>query len=527
MKNLTRTVVLGCGLVMITGCGAEEIASPGTGGNVTINNPPAPPPPPPPPPPSTVTAAPDCPFINDPQGLTDRNTISGPTGEYRVCQLPQRFNRSSRLPFEEGLVYLIEGQVDVGTDGGPAADASDGLTDTNVELTIDPGAILIASDASYMNINRGNKIIAQGTVDRPIVFTSTQNVEGTETDTSTGNWGGLIINGRAPVTDCIAAGAVPGSVNCEREVEGTNTPPRYGGNDPTDNSGVVSYVQLRYSGFTLANGDELQSLTTGGVGSGTQFDHILSFNSDDDGVEFFGGRVNVKHLIVVGNSDDALDSDSGVQLNAQFVIVAQRAGNGNSIIEADSNNGREETPRQDTRISNFTFIHENASASDEAIYLRGGTDYSLVNGVMVSPNRSCMRIRHTETRRAGVNAGLDENGIPVFQSVHMSCPTNPVFVGDTSDTFSQEVQDIFNAGTNNSFMYTTSLSSFINGATEDGIPFFDPTSLNRNGFTFENVGFVGAASNQGDAWWEGWTCNSATLNFGANNVGNCSSIPVY
>lgn len=525
---MTRTVVLGCGLVMLAGCGADEILSPGTGGGVTINNPPPAPPPPPPPPPTSnlIEAAADCPFINDPQGLADRNTLAGPTGEYRVCQLPARFNRSSRLPYEEGVLYLIDGQVDVGTDGGPAADDSDGLTDTDVELTIDPGVILVSNDASYLNVNRGNMIIARGTRTRPIVFTSTQNVEGQESDTTAGNWGGLIINGRAPVTDCIASGAAPGSVNCEREVEGTNTPPRYGGNVPDDNSGVVSYVQLRYSGFTLANGDELQSLTTGGVGSGTQLDHIMSFNSDDDGVEFFGGRVNIKNLIVVGNGDDALDSDVGVQLNAQFVIVAQRSGVGNSLIEADSNDNREQTPRQDSRVSNFTFFHDNAAAADEAIYLRGGTDYTLVNGVMLAPNRSCLRIRHDETRRSGISAALDEDGIPVFRSVYMSCPVDPAFVGDSTGTFSQEVQDIFTSGTNTSFTYTTSLSSFLNTQGEDDLPFFDPTALSRNGFTFENVGYIGAASAQGDAWWEGWTCNSATLNFG-DNVGNCSALPVY
>ena len=126
MKNFHRTLILGCSLVALAGCGADEIVSPGTGGNVIINNPSPTPTPTPTPGQTGAVAATDCPFISDPQGLTNRGTISGPTGTYRLCQLPARFNRSSQLQFtpsNAAVIYLIDGQVDVGTDGGPAADA--------------------------------------------------------------------------------------------------------------------------------------------------------------------------------------------------------------------------------------------------------------------------------------------------------------------------------------------------------------------------------------------------------------------
>ena len=91
---------------LVTGCCADDIASPGTGGNITINNPAAPPPPPPPPPPpATVTAAGGCPTIDDAQGLTDSGTITGPTGTYRVCTLPARINTTSTLPKIAGVLY--------------------------------------------------------------------------------------------------------------------------------------------------------------------------------------------------------------------------------------------------------------------------------------------------------------------------------------------------------------------------------------------------------------------------------------
>ncbi|MGQ7830711.1 hypothetical protein [Altererythrobacter sp. Z27] len=531
MKNFHRTLILGCSLVALAGCGADEIVSPGTGGNVIINNPSPTPTPTPTPGQTGAVAATDCPFISDPQGLTNRGTISGPTGTYRLCQLPARFNRSSQLQFtpsNAAVIYLIDGQVDVGTDGGPAADASDGLSDTNVVLTIEPGVTLAGLDASYLNVNRGNEIQANGTAARPIIFTSTQNVRGENSDTSSGQWGGLILNGRAPVTDCLSNTATPGSVNCEREVEGTTTPPRYGGNDAADSSGSISFVQLRYSGSVLANGDELQSLTTGGVGSGTVFNNIMSFNSSDDGVEFFGGRVNIKGLVVVGAEDDSIDTDTGVKASLQYVVAVQRAGAGDTIIEADSSNTLEEnTPRQNTLISNATFIQRRNG--DQVIRFRGKTDYSLFNTIVVdgsSNGTACVRVDGIDALTRAADAGLDETGPVRFESVGLSCATP---FRDGSGTTAAQVQTQFNAGSNNnSNLVSTLTMTYINGANENGIPFFDVSGLtNPAGVAnfFENAGFVGAARS-GDTRFQGWTCDSSTITFGSNS-GACTSLPVY
>lgn len=526
MKKFHRTLVLGASLVVLAGCGADEIASPGTGGNITINNPtPAPTPTPTPTSSTEAVAAADCPFIADPQGLTDRGTISGPTGSYRLCQLPARFNRSSQLQFSEtdsAVIYLIDGQVDVGTDGGPAADNSDGLDDTNVVLTIEPGVILAGLDASYLNVNRGNEIQANGTAERPIIFTSQQNIRGENTDDSSGDWGGLILNGRAPITDCLSSTATPGSVDCEREVEGTTTPPRYGGNDASDSSGSVSFVQLRYSGTVLSNGDELQALTTGGVGSGTTFENVMSFNSADDGVEFFGGVVNMKGLVVVGAEDDSIDTDTGVKATLQYVVAVQRADVGDTIIEADSSNTLEEdTPRQNTLISNATFIQR--KNDDQVVRIRGRADYSLFNTIIVdqsSGGTPCLRVDTIETLTRAANAGLDEAGPVQFESVALDCATA---FRDGSGTTAAQLQTQFDAGSNTTTALTNTLSmTYINGANEDALVAFDPTGVSS---FFDNAGYVGAAQ-AGDTRFEGWTCDSAAISFG-NNTGACSSLPVY
>ena len=525
MTLIHRSLIIGCSALALASCGADEIVSPGTGGNITINNPPAPTPTPTTTPVTTATAANDCPFIADPQGLTNRGVISGPTGTYRLCQLPARFNRSSQLQFTPAtaaVIYLIDGQVDVGTDGGPAADASDGLSDTNITLTIDPGVTLAGLDASYLNVNRGNRIQANGTSARPIIFTSQQNVRGEATDTSSGHWGGLILNGRAPITDCLSNTATPGTVNCERETEGTTTPPRYGGNVPNDNSGSVSFVQLRYSGSVLANGDELQALTTGGVGSATTFSNIMSFNSSDDGVEFFGGQVNMKGLVVVGAEDDSIDTDTGVKANLQYVIAVQRANAGDGIIEADSSNTLEEnTPRQNTIISNATFVQRRNN--DQAIRIRGKADYTLLNTLMIdaSPNgTACIRVDGIDALSRAANPALDEAGPLGFHSVALQCATD---FRSGSGTTAAQVEAQFLAGTNNNANFTSSLTmGYINGANETGLTGFNPTGLSM---FFDDARHVGAAPT-GSTRFLGWTCDSAALAFGSN-TGACTSLPVY
>lgn len=528
MTTLSRTLILGCSVLALAACGAEEIASPGTGGNVTIdnsmvvNNPAPTPTPSPTPTQALVTPANGCPTINDPQGLTDEGTITGPTGTYRVCATPQRFNASSTLTQVPGLLYRLPGQVNVGTDGGAAPDNSDGLDDTNVELTIEPGVIIYATGSSFLNVTRGNTINANGTVNKPIIFTSRDNVLGLNGDNSSGQWGGVVLSGRSPVTDCAQPNATPGTIDCERQVEGAANPALFGGAETTGGSGSMSYVQIRYSGFVLSGDSELQSLTTGGTGPDTELSFIQSVNSSDDGVEFFGGFVNISHLIVAGAEDDSLDTDTGVKANMQFVLAAQRDGIGDTIIEADSNNGLEDqTPRQNTTISNFTFIQR--KTDDQVVRIRGGADYGLSNGVIFDATGAtpCIRIDLDETVR-DANAGLDDVGPPRFNSVALDCATN--FRDGSGSIAAAQAEAIFDAGAGNDKAYTTSITNgYLNGANEDGYtPIFDATALSS---FFDTVTFIGAVSAAND-WTQGWTCDSAAVSFG-NNTGDCATLPVF
>jgi hypothetical protein len=361
-----------------------------------------------------------------------------------------------------------------------------------------------------------------GTSARPIIFTSRDNVLGLNNTNSSGQWGGVVLSGRAPVTDCFQPGATPGTVACERQVEGAANPAFFGGATPADNSGTLRFVQIRYSGFVLSGDSELQSLTTGGTGTGTQLSDIQSVNSSDDGVEFFGGFVNMKRLIVAGAEDDGLDTDTGVKANLQFVIVAQRTGVGDGVIEADSTNGLEDQlPRQNTTVANATLIQRRDNA--QSVRMRGGADYGLYNTLVWDASAAgtpCLRIDDQETVRAA-DAGLDDVGPVRFNSVAFQCATLARAGGDGVTV--AQTEGFVDAGVGNNKSFTNTLvNGYLNGANENSFAtIFDVTTL---GSFFEAVTFIGAVG--ATDWTQAWTCDSAAVSFG-NNTGSCLSIPVF
>jgi hypothetical protein len=469
-----------------------------------------------------VIPAAGCPTIDDPAGLTDRGTIAGTTGTYRNCELPARITRSINLPRVAGLLYSLGGRVDVGDDCGAAVGSPAGKA-CNVNLTIQPGVIVYgAVGVSWLHVNRGNRITAAGTATQPIIFTSRDNILGLVNDDSQGQWGGVVLSGRAPITDCtIAPGATPGSVNCERQVEGAVEPAIYGGATPTDNSGTLRYVQIRYSGFVLSGNSELQALTTGGVGSGTTIEFFQSHNSSDDGFEFFGGTHNARRVIVTGADDDNVDLDTGYRGVLQYVIAVQKtSGAADSMIELDSANALEDqTPRTFMKLANFTFVHRNPSTGNQAAMLfRGQADAALVNGVVTSPIAG---LRLAGANILTTNAAVDKVGAPVFKSVVMQTGPTPFVAG--SGVTAAQADAAFNvAGNNNSSAFTATLSNtFINGANETARTATDPKTVDSR---FDTTTYIGAVKDPADTWFAGWSCNSATANFGATGSA-CTSLP--
>jgi hypothetical protein len=436
----------------------------------------------------------------------------------RNCRLPAQITGTLNLPKVAGLFYSIDGRVDVGVDVGGGGTAPGGQT---AILSIDPGVAVVGqSQASFLVVNRGSQLNAVGTATQPIVFTSLANLEGTSTDASDSQWGGIILLGRAPISNC-ASNVPGGSAECQQQVEGTNAPALYGGANATDNSGQLRFVQIRFTGFSLAPNSELQGLTTGGVGSGTVIENVQVHNSGDDGIEIFGGRHNMRNIVLTGADDDSLDTDFGYKGFIQFLIGIQRpqsikAGGGDTMIEADSNSPGGDfdfTPRQNTRLSNFTFVQSRPGRS--AILLRGGTDFTLVNGVVVGPT-ACLDVDQAETVQPA-DPAKDEAGPPVINSVLFACPT---FADPDADEFENQAVNA-SGNANNNLAFTATLSNvFVNGANETAATPFNASTLNA---FFIGTSYVGAVRDANDIWYRGWTCDSSYANFGSNQ--SCNTVP--
>lgn len=505
MNVRIRSILLASAAAMaVTACGADDIASPGATVVVVPGAPAAPPPPPPPPPPaSTGTPPAGCPAGSNTANVGTITLANGTLA--RNCQLSGVLTGNTVLPNTPLTIYSLSGRVDVGSDAG--TDGTVANPNPSV-LTIDPGVVVFgASGADFLLVNRGSQLFANGTATSPIVFTSQDNVTGNAGVDSVGDWGGLVILGQAPISECAEGGASNPNQNrtdCQAPIEGTSGA-FFGGNDPLDNSGSLSFVQVRYPGFAISAGNELNGITLGGVGSGTTFENVQVHNSSDDGIEWFGGSVNGRNLALTGNDDDSIDTDIGYQGLLQFVLVAQRPNGGDQGWESDSETGEDVLPRQFTQIANFTFVG-NGGSGDFGTQVRGGADISMFNGT-ISNFSACLDIDGAETIRAA-DAALQDVGPIRYESVFLTCGTA---FNDDSDVSAAQAQVSFNAGSNNTLNGTSTLANgggtlgaiFINGANEIGVPVFDLSSVSS---FFEIVDYIGAVRDANDTRFIGWTC---------------------
>jgi len=237
--------------------------------------------------------------------------IGGGTDD--VCTINKSGFIETDETWESECIYVLNNKVVV----------PDGVT-----LTIEPGTIIkgtsgTGSLASALVVARGGKVLANGSASQPIVFTSTADditvgeSNGTNLDQNDrGLWGGLVVLGYAP-------SSFAGDVDA-LQIEGIpaeDTWGLYGGNDPNDNSGVYKYISIRHGGALIGEGNEINGLTLGGVGAGTEIDNIEVVGNVDDGIEFFGGTVDASNLLVWAQGDDAIDIDQAYSGTIDNVVV--------------------------------------------------------------------------------------------------------------------------------------------------------------------------------------------------------------
>ena len=450
--------------------------------------------------------------------------INGPgngNGTGQTITLQGRINADTLLKKEntyilKGLVYLVG----------------------NHTMTIQPGTVIKASysgtDVAALVITRGSKIMAQGSANEPIVFTSAS------PNPQSGDWGGLIILGKAAINTSF--NGVSGLMQVEGGVDNAQGDGLAGSGDAVaatpvnnDNSGVLSYVRIEYAGYAFQPDKEINSLTLAGVGSGTTIDHIQVTYGKDDAYEFFGGTVNAKYLIAWKTQDDDFDTDNGYSGKVQFGLIVRDSLvadiSTSEAFESDNNSsGGTATPKTSAIFSNITAIGPRATLSNVgSSYFRAGaqirrnSSLSIYNsvimgwpqGILIDASSgtptdkniqdSSLRIRYTT---------LAGNNVNVKYAASSSAPTgwtdadalawftNPFF-GNTILTNATDAKLI------QPFNYTNPDPTPFAGSSGyqpiiGGANFADPKLADA---FFTAVNFRGAVAPAGveSTWWKGWT----------------------
>ena len=373
--------------------------------------------------------------------------------------------------FTTGNTYLLRGGV---------------FVQSGVTLTIQAGVTVYGEAATdgMLVIARGGKIDAQGTAEAPIVFTSDRPVG----SRGRGDWGGVIINGAAPL-------------NTGAEAYGEGDTGVYGGTNENDNSGTMRYCRIEFAGREISPDNELNGLALQGVGSGTTIEYIQIHMNQDDGIEFFGGTANARYIYVTGAADDQFDWTDGWHGKGQFWVCQQYADDANRGMECDNNgDAPTNTPYSNPTIANFTLI--GAAAGDRGMLLRAGTKGTFYNGIV----------------KNFTDYGVYVDGDPSISNVNDGSLVikNSIFDNDQNYFNDSDKPDeaaaseaIVTAEANANSQADPQLTSPLSVSSPDFTPVTDGLAATKEAATiedswFEDADFIGGV-NPDNNWLTGWT----------------------
>ena len=401
----------------------------------------------------------------------------------------------------DGSVFVGAGHVEI-----KSAAQKQAVKDAGVTLTIEAGADIRGLSTATLVITRGSKIMAEGTKEKPITFSSNadDNFDGL------GEWGGVIVQGFAPQygagnTGVCSEGNADGICNVEGE-GGLDETIRYGGNEAGDNSGVIKYVRIAEGGRVAGPGNEVNGLTMQGVGHGTKIEYIQVHDNLDDGLEWFGGTVNVKYAVLTGNDDDSIDFDEGYQGNIQYAIVRMAADRKNPVgsndprgIEANSSDD-EYVTQTNASLANITLVGNPSYAGEPGMRLRGSLTANVLNTAVFNFS-DCVRIDDSDHDGKSETAKIPSN--VTFHNVQGSACAEFYRNEDSNKARLPNAT----TGTNGDATAMTLDAGL--GVVGSSVAQTELTEVdNGSGFVFDNTTYVGAVAPgtaAADAWWAGWT----------------------
>lgn len=441
-------------------------------------------------------------------GTTDMTTLE----DYDAATSTMKFYARNTYTLD-GLVYVPSGMT----------------------LWIEEGTVIKANEVegdgtTALIITQGAKIEAVGTPEEPIIFTSSLDNLSDPTDlTGEDNqlWGGVVLLGSAGISN-------KGSLTNNVEGIEANDNTLYGGTNDADDSGTLKYVSIRHTGAELSPGNELQGLTLGGVGSGTEIDYVESFASSDDGIEIFGGSVHIKHFAVAFSEDDCFDLDLGWQGSGQFLFAIKADDRGDAMAEWDGASPDDDPRYTNAAIANATFIGSGNNSSngenDLAILMRDGFGGQLYNSIITGVNGYGIEVEDIQSSKdansmdsySKLVAGTLVISGNVFDVSRTTFDVNPTtgLINVTSDEGTILADDPTQAvlaaqlsANNSTATNVLNISSRAQGA--NGINPIPSTSVGSDKIAtvptskgLVQVNYVGAFEPNGTNWMTGWTALS-------------------
>jgi trimeric autotransporter adhesin len=374
-------------------------------------------------------------------------------------------------------------------------------------LMVEPGVVVqckavptTGDPSTALIISRGGRIIAEGTKEQPIIFTSVEDDLSTTTDLTPFDfqkWGGIVILGKGIVGEDGGTDFIEGIPQGDNRSE-------YGGADNTDNSGILKYVSIRHGGAVLEQDNEINGLTLGGVGSGTVIDYIEVFSSKDDGIEIFGGAVNITHAVVAYVGDDSYDFDESWAGSMQYIFSLQQdldaEFGGDHAIEYDGSEAEDKEPKTVGRIYNATLIGAgpgSANGESDGIVLRSDGAAQIWNSLILSSGGYAVAVEGTSLDRLAAGESAFVNNI-IYDYSTLALNDNAIVLAALAAGNTEQVDPLLGG-----------ISRIPDGGLDPrpnaGSPALSGAAVDANAAEFiEPTAYRGAFSNSNN-WALGWT----------------------
>ena len=414
----------------------------------------------------------------------------------------------SDYTFIEEVQYVLSGVVTVGAGNVEIASQTEYETilANGVTLTVEAGSDVKGTADGVLLVTRGSKLIADGYANNPITFSSLDdNYDGM------GEWGGVVIQGFAPQYGQGGTGAcfADGESWCNVLGEGGDFVQEYGGSNAGDDSGIIRYVRIAEGGLIAGPNNEINGLTLQGVGHGTLIDYVQVQGNQDDGIEWFGGTVNVKHAVLTNNDDDDIDFDEGYQGNIQYALIIKNQTPGATPVGSNDPRGIElnssdddYTPETAGVIANVTIIGGDAAnyAEEYGMRLRGSVTAAIHNSAVTGYDVTCARIDDSDTDGDSSTPKLDT---PITLNNFLCDTAGVAFLKEQPVEGSTVIEEGISFDENLAIVNTSALLD-----APTAIAAYD----NGSAFIFDETRYIGAVDPSASvAWWADWTLPGSVI----------------